>query len=532
VRIENKEYEPIKHYLNKNKRIVKDMKTIQIPKKRIVLLTLFAFSIAVFGQEQEQLLSFDQAMQMMLEQNPALLQQKEKLKQKEYELKSKRGMRLPTVSFNATAVAMSDPLHLDLTPVSEAITPLYNTLGTYGVFSGVPNPDPSTSSLMPTLPDDLSTAAIREQLLEAGTEIANAEWDQMIQEKNFALVSANFMWPIYAGSKITGANQAAEINLNISKEELRHTEGILLTELVTRYYGLALGIQVIELLKEMLKNIENHYSDSKKLFDNGMIAKVELLHSEVAKNEAERELKAANRNVEILQTALKATLTSDSLQSIVPASSLFINKELYGLATWINQAKHFNPQLNQIQGKKELVEVKHKVEKHEYLPTIAAMGNYNIVDKNFSSYMPDWIVGVGMKWTLFEGMSRRNDIRASETLHNQVAYAEQKANNDLEAYLVKLYHELQMQMEQKAELETTLELAKEYCSSTEKAFNEGFATSTTVVEAHTKVLQVKTQRLQVLYQYDVALAYFLQTAGIPDQYIDYSKGDNSITESL
>lgn len=496
-----------------------------------LLLVLF-IPLSTFAQEPTQLLSFDQAMQIMLEQNPALLRKKEEIKEKEYELKSKRGLRLPKVSLNASAVTMSDPIHLDLTPVSEVITPLYSTLGNYGVFSGVPNPDPGTNPVFPTLPDDVSTAVVRKQLLEAGEAIEAADWNQIIQEKNFALVSASFMWPIFAGSKINGANEAASINVDISRDELRHTEGILLTELVTRYYGLALGLQVVKLRGEMLKSMDKHYSDSKKLFDNGMIAKLELLHSEVAKNEAERELKKANRSVNILRAGLKATLANDSLNTLVPASNLFINKEIDGLASWIDRAKELNPQLNQIQSKMELVELKHKVERNEYLPTVAAMGNYNIADKDFSPYLPDWLLGIGMQWTLFDGMSRKNNIKASETLHSQVEYAEQKANNDLEAYLVKLYNELQMQMEQKSELETTLELANEYCSSTEKAFNEGFATSTTVVEAHTKVLQVKTKRLKVLYDYDVALAYFLHTAGVPNQFIEFSQGDNTITETL
>ncbi len=508
------------------------MKTIKQQKTRVMLLALYALSFTVFGQEPQHLLSFDQAKQMMLEQNPELLRQKEQIRQREYELKSKRGMRLPSVSLNAKAVSMSDPLHLDLSPVSEAITPLYKTLGNYGVFSGLANPDPSSNTVMPTLPGDMSTAIIREQLLEAGEALEAADWDQTIQDKNFALISASFSWPIYAGGKINSANKAAEINLDISKEELRHAEGILLTELVTRYYGLALGMQVVELRSEMLKSMKNHYNDSKKLFDNGLIARVELLHAEVAKIEAERELKAAKRNVEIIRTALSATLSVDSLGLVVPVSNLFINNELTGLASWIENARELNPQLKQIQGKKDLVEEKHKVEKNNYLPTIAAMGNYNIAEKNFSPYMPDWIVGVGMQWTLFEGMSRKNDIRASETWHKQVAYTEQKANKDLEAFLVKLFHELQMQIEQKSELETTLELANEYCFSTEKAYGEGFASSTTVVEAHTKVLQVKTRLLQVMYQYDVALAHFLQNAGIPDKFADLSKNENEMAESL
>lgn len=498
---------------------------------KVLIATLFCPFLA-FGQEESQLLTFEDALRIMMEQNPGLLQAKQEIKQKEYEVKIKRGLRLPQVSLNATAVSMSDPLHLDLTPVSEAITPLYNTLGNYGVFSGVPNPDPATNSMMPTLPDNMSTAAVRQQLLEAEQGIKSAEWDKMIQEKNFASVSAGFVWPIFTGGKINAANNAADVNINMSHEQLRQTQGVLLSELVTRYYGLALGVQVSELRKQMLEGMQNHYSDAQKLFDNGMIAKVELLHATVARNEAEREVKMAERNIKIIRAGLAATLSSDSLKQVLPASNLFINKKLEELPYWINRAKQENPQLKQIEGKRELVELKHKVEKQDYLPSIAMMGNYNIVDHDFSAYMPDWLVGVGMKWTVFNGMARNNSIKASETIRSQVDYAEQKAHNDLEAFLSKLYQELQMHMEQRAELETTLELAEEYLRSTEKAFNEGFATSTTVVDAFTKVAQVKTLRLKVLYEYDVTLASFLQTAGIPQEFTTFCSGENTVNHSL
>ncbi|PWE00849.1 TolC family protein [Marinilabilia rubra] len=478
------------------------------------------------------LLTFEDAVLMMSEYNPALQRQREEIKQREFEIKSRRGLRYPRVALNAQAVSMSDPLHLDLTPVRDAITPLYNTLGNFGVFSGVPNPDPATNQQVPTLPDAQSTAAVRQQLLAAEEEIKSGEWDKMIQEKNFAVVSAGFVWPIYAGGKINGANHAANVKHDISKEELRHTEGKLLTELVSRYYGLVLGMEVVKLKKQMLESLNNHYHDADQLFQNGMIAKVELLHSKVAKNEAERELKQAKRNVEIIRSGLAATLAYDSLQQVMPISQLFINKNIENLAHWIETAKSFNPQLKQIEDKKELVEIKHRIEKNAYLPSVAAMGNYNIVDKDLSPYTPDWLVGVGLKWTLFEGMTRKNDIRSSSALQHQVKYAKQKADDDLTAYLTKLFHELRMQMEQKTELETTLQLAREYCSSTEKAFSEGLATSSSVVEAHTKILQVKAKRLKVLYDYDVALSLFFQTTGTPEQFLNYSKGENTILESL
>jgi len=484
-----------------------------------VWIILSSIAGNIYGQSApQQTMSFEEAYQTMVLNNPGLLRMKEQVKQKEFEQKAKRGMRLPTVSVSAQAISMSDPLHLDLTDVGDAISSLYTTMGTYGSFSGVANPDASTSTLMPTLSDEMSTQIVREQLLAAGEQLEAADWDQIIQEKNFAFVSS--------------ANQAADVNLDISHEEVRVEEGTLLTELVQRYYGLELGLQVAEVRRQMLESMEKHYHDAQKMFEHGIIAKVELLHAQVSRNEADREYKQAIRNLDIIRAGLAATLANDTLAALTPSSHLFINKELDGLGEWITKAKQQNPLLKQIKGKKELAEIQHKVEKRDYLPSVAMMGNYNLVDKNLSPYVPDWLVGVGMKWTLFEGMSRNNKIHASQTLQNQVEYAEQKAHDDIEAYLTKLYQQLYMQMEQKTELESTLELALEYAESTEKAFNEGFANSTSVVEAHTKVAQVKALRLKVLYDYDVALARFLQAAGMPEAFTLYCSGENTEIESL
>lgn len=496
-----------------------------------IILVLYGITFA-FAQESTQLLTFEDALQIMTEQNPDLQRAKQQIKQKEYELKARRGLYLPQISLSANAVSMSDMLHLDLTPVQEAITPLYTTLGTYGVFSGVANPDPATNQIMPVLPDGMSTSIVREKLLEGGQEIANASWDQVIQEKSFATVSADVMWPLFTGGKIKGANNAAGVDVSLSLEKLRQTEGDLLTELATRYYGLSLGIQVLKVRQQMLEAADHHFSDAQKLFDNGMTAKVELLHAQVSRNEAERAVKQAERNIKIIRSGLDATLAFDTAAHITPASHLFINKEIQEISYWVSKANSVNPQIKQLEGKKELIDIKNKVEKGSYLPTVAMIGTYNLAEKNLSPYVPDWMVGVGLKWTVFEGLGRNNKIKAGETIRQQVNFAEEKAHADLKSYLTKLYEELQMLMEQKSELESTLELAQEYASSTEKAFVEGFTNSTSVVEAYTKVAQVKALRLKVLYDYDVSLAKLLQTAGVPEQYLNFCSGENTTIETI
>jgi outer membrane protein TolC len=506
------------------------MKTIQQILTGYCLIFLLPFFIT--AQENKQNLTIEEAFLVAKQQNPVIQRGLQQIKQKEFESAGKNGLRLPQFSLSAKAVAMSDNLELDLTPVRDAITPLYTTLGNYGVFSGVPNPDPATNPVMPILPDNVSTQVVRQKLLEGGEHIANANWVETIQEKNFATVSADFLWPVFTGGKINNATKAAKVEVKLSEEELRNTEGELLTEVVSRYYGLTLALQAEKVREQMFMAMEKHYADAQKFYENGIIAKVELLHAQVSKNEAERELKKARHDIRIIHAGLDASLSYDTAVVIQPLSNLFINNEIPEVSYWTQSATLYNPQLKQIEGKKELTNIKKKADQGNYFPSVAMMGTYNLVDKNYSPYLPEWLVGVGVKWTVFDGLDRKHKINADEAIMSQVGYAEQKAHTDLKAYIIKLTQELEDQKEQKTELDNTLELANEYASSTEKAFSEGLVNSTSVVEAHSKVAQVKALRLKLLYDYDVTLAKLFQTAGIPGEFFSYTTGSNTFYESF
>jgi outer membrane protein TolC len=268
------------------------------------------------------------------------------------------------------------------------------------------------------------------------------------------------------------------------------------------------------------------------MFKEGMIAKVELLNSAVALSDADRELKQASRNIEILRQGLSATLAAEGNDSIIPTSHLFINRELPNADYFIQIAMELNPKLKQIEGMGKLVDIKHHVSKGEYLPSAALLGSYTFADYNKSVYTPEWSGGGGVKWTIFEGFSRNNELRKTNEMKAQVYEAREKAHSDISIYINKLHQELLMLLEQVAYLDKTLELVNEYCSSTEKAFAQGLATSASVVDAHAKSSQVKLLRLKVFYDYDTTLANLLQTAGIPEQYLIYYAGENTIIESL
>lgn len=500
-----------------------------------IVLILLLILCGINGYSQEEMakpVTFSEAYEQMHQNSYVLKQAGFEIREKEADKKAAFGLHAPRVFVTATAVQMADPLTLDLTPVRDAINPLYEVLGKYGNFSGVPNPDPKTSGVMPTLPDNISTQVLRGKIQEGQKAINAAEWDKMIQEKQFASVNANFVWPLYTGGKINAANKASQIYEEEAGLHQKQKEGELLSELATRYYGLVLAEQACKVRGQVAEAMQKHLFDSQKLSEQGQIAKVEFLHAQVANSDAERELKKANREVTIVKRALQNTMAISDSSDLAPASQLFILKNVEDESFFIELALRNNPQLQQVDSKRELAATGVKLEKSNYLPTVALTGTYDLADKDLSPYVPQWLVGVGLNWSLFEGNARHRKLQAAQFKEDQVEQAGLKAEEDIKTGIKKLHQQLGMQVEQLEELDKTLEFAKTYVESREKAFHEGLSTSSELVDANLLLAKVKIDRLQAIYNYDVTLATLLQVCGSPDLFLAYQTSRDAISEEL
>jgi outer membrane protein TolC len=479
-----------------------------------------------------QAMTFSDAYEQMHQNSHVLKQAGYAVNEKTADKKAMTGLRSPRVFVTANAIQMADPLTLDLTPVRDAILPLYEALGKYGNFSGVPNPDPATSGVMPTLPDNISTQAVRTKLQQGEAQVSAGEWNKMIQEKQFATVNANILWPLYTGGKINAANKASQIYEEEAQLQKKQKEGELLSELATRYYGLVLAEQALKVRQQVEEAMKKHLFDSQKLSEQGQIAKVEFMHAQVAYSEAERELKKARHEVSIVKRALQNTLATGDSLSITTASKLFMLKNIEEENYFITMALENNPMLQQVDSKKQLAATGVKLEKSKYLPSVAVTGTYDLANKDLSPFMPDWMVGVGLNWTLFEGNSRFRHLQSARFKEDQVEQAGLKAEEDIKTLILKLHQQLLMQREQMEELDNTLEFAKTYVDSRDKAFREGLSTSTELVDANLLLAKVKIDRLQTLYTFDVSLATLMQVCGNPDLFIAWQEKKELITESF
>ena len=102
-----------------------------------------------------------------------------------------------------------------------------------------------------------------------------------------------------------------------------------------------------------------------------------------------------------------------------------------------------------------------------------------------------------------------------------------KAIDDISVGIDKFYSQMQNALSSVNALNTTIELSRELVRMRKKAFTEGMATSTEVVDAEVMLSKVEIASLLAFYQYDVALINLLSACGIPDTFRNYSETGRS-----
>jgi outer membrane protein TolC len=490
---------------------------------KIPLILLIFLSLSARSEDRTEIrrISFEEALQLTLRNNYLIKQSVHQLQQMEQERKSTKGLYFPKISLHAGYNLMEDKIHFDLSPVRDAVTPLYQSLGNYGVFSGIPNPDPATSGTIPILPENISTQVMRKKMLDGMNSVASANWDLTIQERQFATLSAGFLWPIFTGGKIHAANRASQIKYEAVTIENIQKSYELTNELIERYFGKALAEEALNVRAEVKSTMEHHYRDAEKLQKEGQIAKVELLNAKLYCAEAEREWQKSVRQNEQLNDALLNTLATEGSYQVQPTTHLFYLDSLENIDFFYRMALEKSPLLAQVAKKKELVNEGYKAEKSGQFPTIAISGMYDLASKDLSPYLPGYMVGIGMKWNLFEGLSQNNKIKALSYQKLQVEDYYQKSSSDIHTAIHKYYQETGMYREQLQMLDAAMELALEYYRVRNKAFGEGMATTAQVADASLLLAKTKIDKLQAMYGYDVSLSKLLYYAGITDRYIQY-----------
>ena len=311
--------------------------------------------------------------------------------------------------------------------------------------------------------------------------------------------------------------------IDLARENRAQTDATQRTLLAESYYGLSLAKEVAAVRQDTYNGLKQHYENALKLEAAGMIDKAGRLFAQVNMDEAWRALEAAQKEVTVVESALRTLLNLEDTCKIEPTSPLFINSTLPAKEEFQQTMRSGNYILNQLSLQQSIAKQQLRIDQSGYLPDIALFGKQTLYAHGIqSNLVPRTIVGVGFTWNLFDGLAREKRIRQSKITEQTLALGKDKAQDDLSVGIDKLYTGLQKAQDNVQALNSTIALSEELVRICKKSFAEGMATSTEVIDAETMLATVKVARLAAYYEYDVTLMNLLALCGTPEQFRNYA----------
>ncbi|MCD6724323.1 TolC family protein [Vibrio cholerae] len=416
-------------------------------------------------------LSFQEAWDLLQQQNNSLAAQRANLERYAHLKDATQNLNLPSVSVGANFTRLDQDV----------------TLSGKQIFD-------STGQALPALPPTLA------QLVAGIGSIQST-----ITERDIFTSSIRAIWPIFTGGRITAAQDAAA-----GKEEEAQSQ--LAMEIQARYEDLAKYYFSVVLAKEVLatriaveEGLTQHRDNALKLEQQGQIAHVERLQADASLDKAKVERKKAQKTLDIAQSALTQIL--GATETVEPSGILFINTSLPPMHAFIEQTLNTYPGLSLLDAKEKQASSLIKAEQGKYYPEVYLYGDYSWhEDDSLASQMkPDWLVGVGVNIPLIENSGRSEQVKAANSAVNQVRYLKAQAKQDLSVLVEKTYLEAEQALEEVTGLNSSLNLAQENLRLRQKAFSQGLSTSVDVVDAELYLASIRTQQSLASFNYLISL---------------------------
>lgn len=465
-----------------------------------LLFTTISMLLLCSALSAQQGMSFDKALESMLEQHHMLQSQRHMVDAAYNDMRAVRGLRWPQIDVVGNYTLFQRSVDIDLGGAKGVITGSMESLIKDGVTSGI-----------------LSSGAA--SLLAQGlAPIAGLDWRYTLQKRSFGFVGVAASLPIYSGGRINIAHRVAGLQLEGAELTLDITESHLLTELVERYYGVIVACHVANVRREVVEAVRKHLADAEAMEVEGVVAHSVVLQLNYRLSEAITKLNEAQSEVRISEQALDAVVGS---KGVNPTDRIFLCNNIQSIDYYRDCAVNLNPVLQEARIAARLAAEGKKLARAALLPEVVAMGGAALYSYQLSDMVPRWMVGVGVSLRLFDGLASIRRVEASQSRVEGVAEAVESAQSDILLLVDKEYYTLVNSLISIDTSRRAIEFAESYYTSVKEGFIEGVTSSSDLIDACTELAALRVEYLNSAYESCKALARLLEVSGLSNTFTEY-----------
>lgn len=485
---------------------------------------LFLMTVPLVKLGAQTVLTLEECRAMALENNGQSKIAQEKVTAAEYDSKTAFANYLPKVSATGLYLHNSENISLasedqrnKLSHMGSSISDISASLITDPNFMNLYKNDATVKNTVNYIVQKMSADDVEGTLNQLGKDLSD---DLTLDIQNVYVGMITVEEPLYVGGKIRAYNKVAAYAKELAETQLNGEDQKVLVTVDEAYWQivsvankLRLTEQYVDLLRQMDRNVEIMKEEGVATASDQLSVKVKLNEAEMSKIKAENGLELSKMllcqlcgmplDTEImLKDELNETLEIPLDEVTYTEEDLYENR----------------PELKSLQLAVNMYDMKSRIVRADYLPTVALMGNYLVTNPSAhdgfaNDFHGMWNVGVVAKIPIYhfgEGINKYRKAK-SDVIITQYQLDDAKGKVSLQA----------TQYEKKIEeADSRLEMALKNMENAEEnlrianiGFQEGVVESSLVLAAQTAWLKAHSEEIDARIDRIMATVYLRQVTG-------------------
>ena len=341
----------------------------------------------------------------------------------------------------------------------------------------------------------------------AGTQSSNHRYSQEIKVS----------WPIWTFGNVEGKIDAARYQKNIADLKVYKTEADTKLAAVQAYYQYLEAIKLAEVQAQSVTDYASHLNNVQQQFDAGIVAKLDVLSSNVSLANAKQKSIAADNTRDVAEANLNNIMRVPMNTTLNPLDKNFPEPEFdLTMEQAILMAQKYRWELVEADYGVRAAQASLRSAKAGYLPTVSVGGAYSWKEASVTAVdKDDWTVQGGLSWSLWDGGATQASVKKADAAIKTAQETLLQAREKIELEVRQDYLNVLSYKEQIRAAEASVAQAEEAYKIATVRYSSGVGINLDVLDAELALNTARTNYITALYNYNIGLATLEHAMGVP-----------------
>lgn len=345
-------------------------------------------------------------------------------------------------------------------------------------------------------------------------EAAPGLWTKGIGNNHANSLSASL--PIFTGGKLSGTIKQAKANYQYNEVGVQRTYNEMRSTVTDGYFKMLQADNMQKLSAESVTRLEDHLKNVQAQYDVGVVAKVDVLRSQVELANAKQTLIQAENSYQVAEANMNKIVGLPMDTTLKLDNLLVYNAYDQNMDDCLAYAAEHRPELMQAKYGVDAAKGALMVARSGHMPQVAASATQQWSDSNWpGDENGKWGVGVNVSMNVFDTGVTLSKIHGAEA---DLQKAEETYRNTVDSVNLDVRSNYLGLREAEKRISTTklaVEQADEDYRIAQLRYMSGVGTNTDVLDAQVALTQAKTNYTQALYDYNTSKTALETSIGVP-----------------